>query len=448
MQFAPHKAPLYLGSLLVVMGLLFNRWLIETVFVADHTIDSSRSLFFIAACQAAMIGLGALLITKRRAINLSVKAPERSEVILLLASVLAVLLVVEIGLRAAGYNPFGDLAEGRQLILRASSVKQRIYEATPHAEGHAWGTDVRINSYGFRDKDYDLRKPAGTQRVIVIGDSVAFGNFLRPEETFVRQFDRLANAADRNVEVLNLALGGYDTLQEVATLEAIGVQFKPDVVVVGFVVNDVEVASTNLAYILRARTYGSFIYKSRLMQFVRSRLDTLLLGQDMAGANLEATFATDNRDYIADTTTDPELAGIMRKLRGQLDKQGADATAFNVAQYLSHARVGKLRYSLEMLDRLERQHGFTVLVMIVPYLLEKSGNADTFRLIYDIVEHESARLGFDVLRVDEPFEATGYDQLALPGWDRIHPNAQGHALIAKVLFERLYGNGRSTASGQ
>jgi lysophospholipase L1-like esterase len=348
------------------------------------------------------------------------------------------LLVIEIGLRAVGYNPFGELANGRELILRPSSVKERIYEATPLSGGYAWGTDVRINSHGFRDKDYQLQKPAGTSRVAIIGDSVAFGNSLRPDESFVRRFDELARQRGRAVEVLNLALGGYDTLQEVATLEDIGLQFAPDVVVVGYVVNDVEVASTNVQYILRARKYGSPIYRIRLLQFVRSRLDTALLGQDNELANLETNFAVDNRDYIADTAGDEELAGIMGRLKAEMETHGSAASRFNVANYLSHARIGKLRYALDKLRGLQRQHGFRVLVVIIPYLVEEKRYDSTYRLIYDIVEHESTRAGFEVIRVEGPFEAAGHDQLIIAGWDRIHPNAMGHTLIAEALYKHLY----------
>ncbi len=435
---------LCLGGLSIATGLLFNKWVIEAAFVSDHNIANPAMLAVIAVVQVVLVALGVYVAIRRHSIQLAVKIPEKRDVVLLLASIVTPLLVIEIILRVIDFNPFGELANGRELILRPSSVKERIYEATPFADGYAWGTDVKINSYGFRDREYELQKPAGTSRVVVIGDSVAFGNSLRPDEPFARQLEKLARHRGRAVEVLNLALGGYDTLQEVATLQDIGIQFAPDVVVVGYVVNDVEVASTNVGYILRARRYGSPIYRIRLLQFIRSRLDTALLGRDNTLANLEANFVTDNKAYIADTTGDEKLAGLMSGLRTEMETYGSAASRFRVANYLSQARVGKLRYALGELGKLQQQYGFRVVVVIIPYLVEKESYESTYRLIYDIVEHESTRANFDVIRVDAAFAAAGYDRLVIAGWDRLHPNALGHTLIAEALYNHLYGGDRST----
>ena len=442
MKVQRHTAMLCLGGLSIATGALFNKWVIEAAFVSDHHIANSTMLAGIAVVQIVLVALGAYLVIRRHSIRLSVKVPGRGEAVLLLASIVTPLLVIEAVLRVLDYNPFGELANGRELILRPSSVKERIYEATPFAEGYAWGTHVRINSRGFRDREYELQKPAGTSRVVVVGDSVAFGNSLGPNESFARRLDDMVRQKGRAVEVLNMALGGYDTLQEVATLKDIGIQYQPDVVVVGYVVNDVEVASTNVEYILRARRYGSPIYRIRLFQFVRSRLDTAGLGRDNMRANLEANFAADNRDYIADTTSDAELGAIMSRLKTEMETNGSAASRFRVANYLSHARIGKLRYALGELGRLQRQHGFRVLVVIVPYLVEEKRYESTYRLIYDIVEHESTRAGFEVIRLEGSFEAAGYDQLIIAGWDRLHPNALGHTLIAKALYDQLYDHDR------
>src|SRR5687767_14666207 len=36
--------------------------------------------------------------------------------------------------------------------------------------------DVKTNAFGFRDREYDVVKPAATQRIVGIGDSFTFGS--------------------------------------------------------------------------------------------------------------------------------------------------------------------------------------------------------------------------------------------------------------------------------
>src|SRR4051812_45698030 len=123
-------------------------------------------------------------------------------------SIVMVCLVIEITLRLAGYNPFWELLEdpsGSHLVLRPSAFEGRMYEATPNSNAFAWSTPVSINSYGFRDKEYALQK-AGAYRIIVLGDSIAFGNFLPDvQDTFVKQLEEIFAKAPltQKVEVLN-----------------------------------------------------------------------------------------------------------------------------------------------------------------------------------------------------------------------------------------------------
>ena len=79
-------------------------------------------------------------------------------------------VALEFTLRLAGYNPFRDLLNGRELILRKSSNAEMVYELTPNSEGYAWGAEVTVNSFGFRDREYVPENPDGLYRIAVIGD--------------------------------------------------------------------------------------------------------------------------------------------------------------------------------------------------------------------------------------------------------------------------------------
>jgi lysophospholipase L1-like esterase len=96
-----------------------------------------------------------------------------------------------------------------------------------------------VSSQGLRGRDYAVPKPKSTRRVLVLGDSVAYGVKVRPSETFSNVVERLLDRSDRPVEVLNAGVLGYTPWNELQYYRARGRDFQPDVVVVAFCMNDV-----------------------------------------------------------------------------------------------------------------------------------------------------------------------------------------------------------------
>ena len=97
------------------------------------------------------------------------------------------------------------------------------------------------NSRGFRDRrDFDYAKPAGTLRVLSLGDSHTQGYEVRQEATFSAVLERALARGGLRAEVLNAGVSGYSTAEALAFLENEGHKFRPDVVVLGFYANDFE----------------------------------------------------------------------------------------------------------------------------------------------------------------------------------------------------------------
>ncbi len=96
-----------------------------------------------------------------------------------------------------------------------------------------------INEDGFRGPRYPLEKPPGVFRVVVLGDSLAFGFGVNESDTFVRQLEtRLA--ARGPTQVLNFGVGGYNPYNEAALFADLGVRYRPDLVLVQFCINDLN----------------------------------------------------------------------------------------------------------------------------------------------------------------------------------------------------------------
>jgi hypothetical protein len=96
---------------------------------------------------------------------------------------------------------------------------------------------LNSNSRGLRGaRDYEYEKPAGVQRVVVLGDSFTFGEDVSDGETYSQQLEGLLPG----VEVLNLGVHGYGHDQMLLYLREEGLKYRPDVVLLGFLYDDME----------------------------------------------------------------------------------------------------------------------------------------------------------------------------------------------------------------
>ncbi len=128
----------------------------------------------------------------------------------------------------------------RESIYRSSSTPGLAYELVPDivAPAHYAGELVTTNSFGMRDEEPD---PARDNRIVILGDSFAFGFGVTQDAIFPIQLEHRLNADQLVYEVLNLAVAGYGIREEVAVLEHKGMLWEPDVVVVAYVLNDPEI---------------------------------------------------------------------------------------------------------------------------------------------------------------------------------------------------------------
>src|SRR5262245_15661592 len=109
-----------------------------------------------------------------------------SLLVLIAAAIVAALALAEVAVRVfdpIGISYFRHMTAFQHEGLRASDVPGLFYENKPGVDLDV-GVPVRINSLGLRGGEIARPKPKGTWRVLVLGDSVAFGWGVREEETF------------------------------------------------------------------------------------------------------------------------------------------------------------------------------------------------------------------------------------------------------------------------
>jgi len=124
---------------------------------------------------------------------------------------------------------------------------KRSYKLAPNFRGFFLDQEnhliskAKTNSIGLRDYEYGEKKD-NVYRILVLGDSFTFGSGVEMEDTFPKQLEILLNEGDkkRKYEVLNAGVQGYGTDQEFYFLEEWIDKLKPDLVIVGFYVeNDI-----------------------------------------------------------------------------------------------------------------------------------------------------------------------------------------------------------------
>lgn len=97
------------------------------------------------------------------------------------------------------------------------------------------------NSKGFRNtKEFAYEKPAGTMRVLSLGDSHTQGYEVRQDFTFSAILERYLTAHKISAEVINTGVSGFGNAEQLVLLENEGYKYHPDVVVLAFYANDFE----------------------------------------------------------------------------------------------------------------------------------------------------------------------------------------------------------------
>jgi len=289
-------------------------------------------------------------------------------------------------------------------IVHPSRHFDIVYELKPNMRGTFLGKGLETNSFGMRGPEVTLEKPPGTIRIVGLGDSVMFGWGVEQEESFLAVTEQRLRDAGHHVEVLNFGVPGYNTVMEVETFKKRALAFSPDIVVIHFVSNDLDVPH--------------FMYSPG------STRPALL------GSRLLGTIAEQFRDTGAD---DVELLDVATA------RWDEDMLQNIREEYRHMAGRRAFLQAMRTLARLCNEHEIPLIMLL---------GAHT-RLTREVVAGRMApRMGFTVLEAKETVDnyflenfpdANRRDRRAIL-WvseQDSHPNALGHQLYADVLTPAL-----------
>jgi hypothetical protein len=309
-------------------------------------------------------------------------------------------------------SPVPIPADGRATLghmIRLSPNPRIIYEFKPDLSVTFIEAPVTINGAGFRGSLYPEAKPPGTRRVVGLGDSFMFGHGVGDAAVYMQVLEELLNrfAVGTRFETINTAVPGYNTVMEVETLRTKGLAYEPDIVLIHFVGNDLE-----------------------LPNFIRVEEPVLAL----------------NRSFLADLLrgafTSSTVRGALRRHGLERSPQVEGARRFvddpdeAPPQYRSMVGWQAWEGAMAELKTLAEEHRFE------PILITFSV---TFARRQQRILEIARRLGFETLEVGETFREylaeQGLDSyrgspLALSD-ENMHPSALGHRIAARVIYRRL-----------
>ena len=158
--------------------------------------------------------------------------PLFTNIILTTASLCLTLIIAEFALRSvispSSRRPF-EFRIPHPVLGWALQPNTSLINEIPEGK-----VPVIYNSQGWRDREHAVEKPEGVFRILVLGDSFMEASSVKLDDTFHRRLEGYARAAGKNVEVINMGVAGYGTLQEYLVFQHIGRFYNPDLVLVGF----------------------------------------------------------------------------------------------------------------------------------------------------------------------------------------------------------------------
>lgn len=104
-----------------------------------------------------------------------------------------------------------------------------------------YSIDIRINSEGMRaDEDIPFQKPAGVQRILILGDSFGVGYGSNLKDSFLSIMQRHLEEAGKHVQLVNLSVSGLGPAEQLLILRNEGLKYDPDLVIQCWNITDLD----------------------------------------------------------------------------------------------------------------------------------------------------------------------------------------------------------------
>jgi hypothetical protein len=316
----------------------------------------------------------------------------RRRLLVLAASPLLSLLVLEAGLRVAhdrcgGLKGWLYMAGETTRYDDAVTLPQLMAAAGCPVAPHAKSGDFVLNSRGLRTLEYDVAKAAGTRRIVVLGDSHTWASGGMPWRSLWhnRLAEALAGRCAEPVELISLGVPAVGTAFEARMWQVEGTRLDPDIVILAVSVgNDFLEVSGELAdqTLLDRCARVSYVVRLARNAWRLNHACTDLAAPDPAPH--DSALAPPEALALA-APSEPRDQAVQGRLPPKRARYDRTAPGFTVAE---HERIvfgrccisdtqpentGKFARALELLSAIVQQldadvrdHGARLVVLLIP----------------------------------------------------------------------------------
>lgn len=346
------------------------------------------------------------------------KATWRTKLVALTLSAVFTLLLVEVAARfiTSGENrPKHDQQD--QTIAAYDPQLGWSWEPNVHTRHRSSDFDVaiRINSRGVRsDREYSEQPPPGIARIVALGDSFTFGHGVESADTYCQVLENDLP----NTEVINLAVSGFGTDQQLLMLRKEGFKYQPDLVILGLYLGDVF--------------RNALHYRNRPKPYFVLRDSELVL------ANVPVPTELPTRPWTTQLLNRSRLYSLASKRTVRLAQHYGFGASWRLTEKIVEAMAAEVR-----------SQGAELLVVVIGAETRVYGSGLKKHAHVVAIEHLVELLQ----RIDVEYIDTTprFVEVAASGGDRLyyahdgHFTPAGHALTARLIEEHLTaGNWRPT----
>lgn len=340
------------------------------------------------------------------------------------ASFVFALLVGEVALRLTGHAPLshGNPGGAGMFWEYDATLGWRNQPNRSPEDFRGAFFPVRTDAHGLRGTPHEYARIAGARRIVLLGDSFAWGWGVADSGSLCRQLERRLAAC----EVVNAGVPGYSSDQELLWLEREGVKYRPDLVLLQFCAND-EGGNLEASHGMYSKPYFQLDGEGRLV----------LGGVPVPRASWVRRCAF----WLFDKTSIGAVA--QRGLRGLYKRMtrprgAAPATAPNGSAAAAAAPGAEHPYALTMaiLDQMRRTAascGARMLIVI--------GGRRQWEALSGNIDEEIAAMRAAGFEVVDPELDPGYDPGHMLCLDRFHWNEIGHGFAAGMVAAAIERDG-------
>jgi hypothetical protein len=325
----------------------------------------------------------------------------------------------------------------------------RVRAYYPMADGNL------TNQFGFNDQDYPLQKTAGIYRILIVGDS--FGWEGDREGNYATLLEHMLDDhyGAHRIDVINTGYPGTHTGEQLAMLKKYGLQYNPDLVILGFFAgNDFFEADPNRKRIIvndcffdidkrqEHRTLGyPIITRSRLLLFLKQKYQ---IYTEIRRAQSEA------QAWAAATGQPAPTGNLSEEAFLSVDRARLEFFNERTSAQRFQSNIDYIFQSISEMNELLKSRNIKFVVAIYPEEMQVSHDLfDTLvakfklnaadynlKLAQDLLRPFLERKGIPYLDLLDRFRAEEPER-ELYLFRTTHWNRAGNQLAADILFDYL-----------